>query len=197
MAQKKISDLSLGSAVDDSVNFAGDSGSQTYRFTGAQMKSYIQAQIADLMKSSKDVQNLGLVASVSGNALTIALKTLGAASDPSSSSPVKIGFRDSAAGTGAFSLVSATAATSLVISSGSTLGMTSAVAGIIYVYAINNGGTIELAASSKLFDEGSLQTSVAEGGAGAIPPINVTLMLDSEVLMRRVIRRQDTAVARL
>lgn len=35
------------------------------------------------------------------------------------------------------------------------------------------------------------------GGGGAMPPIDITLALDGEVLMRRVIRRQDTAVARL
>ena len=39
--------------------------------------------------------------------------------------------------------------------------------------AINNGGTIELAASSKIFDEGSVQTSTAEGGAGGADSASV------------------------
>jgi hypothetical protein len=173
MATKKISDLTLASAVTDTANFAGDDSSQTFRFTGAQIKSYIQAQIADLMKSSNDILNLGLAASVSGNALTIALKTLGGSSDPSSTSPVRIGFRGTTAGTGDSSLVSATAATSLVISSGSTLGMVSGKEGTIYVYALNNGGTVELAASRKLYDDGTLVTTTAEGGAGAADSASV------------------------
>ena len=37
----------------------------------------------------------------------------------------------------------------------------------IYVYAIDNAGTVELAVSSTLLDQGSLQTTTAEGGAGA------------------------------
>jgi hypothetical protein len=167
MATKKISDLTLASAVTDTAQFAGDDSSQTFRYTGAQMKSYIQAQIADLMKSSRDILNLGLAASVSGNALTIALKTLAAAADPSSTAPVKIGFRGTTAANGDSSLVSATAATSVVVSSGSTLGMTSAVEAFIYIYAINNAGTIELAVSRALYDDGSLVTTIAEGGAGA------------------------------
>lgn len=37
----------------------------------------------------------------------------------------------------------------------------------IYVYAIDNAGTVELAVSTALFDEGSRQSTTAEGGAGA------------------------------
>lgn len=167
MATKKISDLQVISAMADDVNIPGENTSQTYRVTGAQLKAYIQAQIADLMKQAKDLYNLGLMASVSGNALTIALKQLDGSSDPSSSAPVRVGFRGTTAANGDSSLVSATAATSLVISSGSTLGFSNGVAGKIYVYALNNGGTIELAASGSPWDEGTLQTTTAEGGAGA------------------------------
>jgi hypothetical protein len=173
MATKKISDLTLISAMADDVNIPGENTSQTYRVTGAQIKSYIQAQIADLMKSPQDLLNLGLAASVSGNALTISLKQLDGSSAPSSSAPVRIGFRGTTAANGDSSLVSATAATSLVISSGSTLGFTSALEGKIYVYALNNGGTIELAASGSPWDEGSLQSTTAEGGAGAADSGNV------------------------
>ncbi len=40
-AQKKITDLQLISAIDDSLSIPGDDGIQTYRFTPAQLKTYL------------------------------------------------------------------------------------------------------------------------------------------------------------
>lgn len=118
--------------------------------------------------SSYEISNLGLSASVTANALTIALKQADGTDPSSGASAVKIGFRNSTATTGQYSQVSATGATSLVISSGSTLGHVSGATEYIYVYAINNSGTIELAASTGLLiDNGSVVTTTAEGGAGA------------------------------
>lgn len=116
--------------------------------------------------SSYELSNLTLAASVGSSALTIALKNK-AGSDPSGGDPVKIGFRNATSATGTYSQVTATAATSLVISSGSTLGHESATARYIYVYAINNAGTIELAASASRYDDGTILSTTAEGGAGA------------------------------
>lgn len=186
MAQKRLSDLSLRSDFDDTVNLAGEDAAQTWRVTGAQIKSYIQAQIADLLRGSADIQNLGLVASVAGNALTVALKTYAAAADPSSTSPVKIGFRGTTAGTGDFSLISATAATSLVVSSGSTLGTISGVQTNLYVYAINNGGTIVLGISKFRFDDGELVSTTAEGGAGAAD--SATVMYSTSAVSSKACR---------
>jgi hypothetical protein len=117
--------------------------------------------------SSITIRNCALATSVGSSALTISLKQADGSSAPDSGGPCAISFRDSTSANGGYSVVSTTSATTLVISSGSTLGMTSAVAGTIYVYAINNAGTIELAASRTLFDDGTVQTSTAEGGAGA------------------------------
>lgn len=115
-----------------------------------------------------EINNLGLSASVSANALTIALKQSDGSTNPSAGSPVKVGFRSATSATGSYSEVSATSATSIVVSSGSTLGQVSGQPQYIYVYALNNAGTIELAVSgSNVFDEGSVQTTTAEGGAGA------------------------------
>lgn len=119
-----------------------------------------------------EIGNLALTTSVSANALTIALKTK-ALTDPSAANVVTIAFRNATLTTGDYSVVTATAATSLVISSGSTLGHTSTVANVIYIYAINNAGTIELGASSTLFDEGTVQSSTTEGGAGAATSLSV------------------------
>lgn len=116
---------------------------------------------------SDALQNVGLAASVAGNALTIALKQQDGSTDASAGSPIKIPFRSSTLTSGAVNLRSVTGALSVVVSSGSTLGHTSAQASAIYVYALDNAGTVELAVSSRRFEDNSLQTTTAEGGAGA------------------------------
>lgn len=129
--------------------------------------------------------NYTLTATVAANALTVALKTL-AGSDPSAGDPVTISFRNATLATGTFESVAATAATSVVVSSGSTLGQTSAVAEYVYVYAINNAGTIELAVStSKIRDEGERHSTTAEGGAGAA---------DSRTVLYSTTARTDKAI---
>ena len=117
-------------------------------------------------RGSASFSNLGLTATVAANALTIALKGADG-NDPSATNVVEASFRSATAATGTPLNRTATAATSLVISSGSTLGHASGVASYIYVYLIDNAGTIELAASSSLFDEGSRQSTTTEGGGGA------------------------------
>lgn len=124
--------------------------------------------------SSYEISNLGLSTSVSASALTIALKQSDGSTDPSTgASAVKVGMRSSTLTSGLYNQRSATAATSLVISSGSTLGQSSAVAATIWVYLIDNAGTLELAVSGTLFSENQVITTTAEGGAGAADSANV------------------------
>lgn len=112
------------------------------------------------------LSNIGLTATVAASALTIALKGADG-SDASSTSPVDIVFRSATATTGTPVIRSVTGALSVVVSSGSTLGTVSGVAGFVYVYAIDNAGTVELAVSgTNTFDQGSILTTTAEGGAG-------------------------------
>lgn len=116
--------------------------------------------------SSLELSNLGLSASVAGNALTINLVTSSGAT-PSALSPVRVAFRNATAGTGQYSRLSVTGSLSFTVSSGSTLGHQNGLPGYIYVYLVNNSGTPKLAVMSGPFiDEGSVQTTVAEGGAG-------------------------------
>jgi hypothetical protein len=112
------------------------------------------------------ITNVSLAASVGSSALTISLKGADG-NDPSSTNAVYASFRNSTAATGTFTERTATSGVSLTISSGSTLGHSSGNDHFIYVYLIDNAGTIELAASSCIFDEGSLVSTTAEGGAGA------------------------------
>lgn len=97
-------------------------------------------------------------ASVGSSALTI------------SASALSLDFRSTTAGSGTVTKVSGTPA-NLVISSGSTLGTTSAQLSRLAVLALNNAGTIELAvvnvASGLVLNETGLVSTTAEGGAGA------------------------------
>lgn len=116
--------------------------------------------------SSLDLKNLGISTSVGSNALTVALKTK-AGSDPSGGDAVSVGFRNATASTGTYNVRSVSSALSVTVSSGSTLGHMSNIATYIYVYLLDNSGTVELAVSSRLYDDGSIQSTTAEGGAGA------------------------------
>lgn len=136
---------------------------------GIQGKALVSAGSgAPIWSAPLDTQNLAISTSVGSNALTIALKTqLGA--DPSSTDFVTLPMRSTTATNGGHDVRTVSVATSLVISSGSTLGHTSAVEGIIYVYALWDTGStaVKLAASSTLYDTNKLATTTAEGGAGA------------------------------
>jgi len=126
------------------------------------------AVAASAPSSSYEISNLGLATSVSGNALTIALKQADGSSNPSTgASAVKVGMRSSTLTSGLYNQRSATAATSLVISSGSTLGQASAAPADLFIYLIDNAGTLELAASGTLYPEVGVISTTAEGGAGA------------------------------
>lgn len=112
--------------------------------------------------------NLGLQASVAASALTISLKGKDGA-DPSATNPVTIPFRNVTAATGTLSYLVVTTATSLVVSSGSTLGMTNDIASTLAIVAFNDAGTLRLGIinPTTLPITDSIGSSTAEGGAGA------------------------------
>jgi hypothetical protein len=103
-------------------------------------------------------------ASVAANALTI------------SASALTLDFRSTTLTSGTITTVTGTPA-NLVISSGSTLGTVNAIQSRIVVIALNNAGTIELAAvnisGGNQLDETNLISTTAEGGAGAADSANV------------------------
>lgn len=141
--------------------------------------------------------NARISPSVASSALTIALKG-NDGNDPSATNRVYIPFRSSTAGTGSLTWRSVTAALSTVISSGSTAGHASAQNHYIYVYALDNAGTVELAWSTLLYDDGSVQTTTAEGGAGAADSAttlySTTARTDVPIrLISRMLSNQTTA----
>jgi hypothetical protein len=112
-----------------------------------------------------EITNLSLAASVASNALTIAVKTK-AGANAAATDPIYVAMRDATAANGTWNRRSITAALSVTVSSGSTLGHSSSTDEPIYIYLIDNSGTLELAVSSRLYDDGSIVTTTAEGGAG-------------------------------
>ncbi|MFZ2276286.1 MAG: hypothetical protein WAW39_00750, partial [Prosthecobacter sp.] len=118
------------------------------------------------------IENLEISTSRSGNAETIAIKTA-AGTDPSASDKIRIGFRDATAGTGAYSVLDVTAAASIVVSSGSTIGATSATIFRLWLVAFNDAGTFRLGVIKCAMTDGVfglqdnvLESSTAEGGTG-------------------------------
>lgn len=118
------------------------------------------------------IQNGTIVESHAGNAVTFALKTLSGA-DPSSGNPVFMIFRDVTAATGDYVVRTITAALSVTVSSGSTLGTSNGVACRIWIGALDNAGTPELfvincVSGTGIYPLGQfpLITTTAEGGAG-------------------------------
>ena len=110
-----------------------------------------------LPAASKQIQPI--TASVAANALTLTLN------------PTTLDFRSPTLGSGTINTRTVAAAISLVISSGSTLGSSNGVQSDIVLLAIDNAGTVELAAVNLAggvnLDETTLISTTAEGGAGA------------------------------
>lgn len=127
--------------------------------------------IASTALSNDPFYNLSLSASVAASALTIAIKGADG-NDPSSTNPVIINFRSATATSGLTSQLTLTSATSLVISSGSTMGFTNAVIGRLWIVGFNDAGTFRLGAvnclngTSVFALRDGIYSSTAEGGSG-------------------------------
>jgi len=140
------------------------------------------------------IENLGITTSVGSNALTINIVQRDGSTPSTGNSAVRVAVRSTPVSTGLYNLRSITSALSLVVSSGSTLGHTSGFEHDIYVYLIDNAGTLELAVSQVLFDDAGLVTTVAEGGAGGADTNNVmySSTARTNVAFRVVARLQST-----
>lgn len=141
----------IASAVTATTQTAGDNSTKvaTTAFVLANTPSQIQP----------------ITASVSANALTVTLN------------PTKLDFRSATLTSGTVNTRQVGTAISLTISSGSTLGTVSAQQSRIAVLAIDNAGTVELAAVNLAggndLSETGLITTTAEGGAGGADTANV------------------------
>jgi len=120
------------------------------------------------------MMNGKIVASVAGNALTLALKTL-AGTDPQASDKVTIVFSDG-------TKREITAATSIVVSSGSTLGTLNSIPFRVWVTMFDDAGTLRMGVRQCYdhtnhfiagFNSSGIASSTAEGGAGAADSFGV------------------------
>lgn len=141
----------------EATTAAGSSG-QVLTSNGTSAPTY---QAAPTANNSYLLLNLGITDSVATNAMTIALKQADGSTDPAAGSgTVQVGFRNATATSGAYSIVSQTSALSIVIPSSATLGHTSAVNQYVWVYALNDAGTIDLCVSGvTYFNQASNQSS--------------------------------------
>ena len=146
---------------------------------------------------TNELSNLGLTATVAANALTFSLKGVDLAA-PSSTNPVTAAFRAATATVGAYAQRSITSALTFTISSGSTFGHRNGVELPFYIYLLDNSGTPELAVSSVIHDEGTLQSTTAEGGAGTAASASVLYSTTARTskpirLIARALSTQATA----
>lgn len=115
--------------------------------------------------SARAMKNVSFSWSVSGNALTCALKTE-AGNDPSTVDPCEFIFRSATLGAGSVSRVLVTSALSVTIPSSGTMGTVSGQPSNIWCAPILNAGVVELAVYNSLsgtnilgFNEGSVITT--------------------------------------
>ncbi len=115
-----------------------------------------------------------IVESHTGNAMTLAIKTL-AGTDPSASDIVYFVFRSATAATGNYTVIQITAALSITVSSGSTLGVpaTASTPFRLWLVAFNDAGTVRLGIINNVsginiypLGQFPIASSTAEGGVG-------------------------------
>lgn len=174
-----VTNLNSGTGANSGTTWFGDG---TWKATGTGTVTSITVDGLAITASGTAPPRFGyanatIAVSAAASALTIALKD-NAGSNPSATSPATFWFRDVTGTGGAWTALSATGAMSLVLSSGSTLGVTSSTAFRLWVVMFNDAGTLRLgvincaAATSTDIDIYPLNSSVpassiAEGGAGA------------------------------
>lgn len=142
-----------------------------------------QSILTAYQNTSYDIINAGIACSVASNALTISLKQLDASTDPSAGSPVFASFRSTTEANGSYTQASAIAATSLVVPSGGTLGMSNGIAKYLWVYLVNNAGTLVLGISGTRFDEGTVQSTTAiSNSSDSVSVIYTTSSLSNKAI---------------
>jgi len=160
---------------------------------GAGSVSSVNAQTgAVLLKSSEQIENLGLAFSVAASALTCALKQADGASDATASAPVYVGVRNATLTSGAFAQRSITGALSLTVPSTATLGHTSAVPGSLYWYLIDNAGTLELAVSATDFGRAGIASTTTIAGGSNTAATMYSATGRSNVPFRKIASTIDT-----
>ena len=138
------------------------------------------------------VYNCGMSFSVASSALTANVKQYDGATDPTAIAPVIVGMRSSTLSSGASNLRKITAATSLVVNSGATLGHANATAGNLHWYLIDNAGTPELAVSTTDFGSAGIITTTAITAGATSATIMYSTTARTGVAFRKIATSIDT-----
>lgn len=156
-------------AITADIPFAGFKLTGLGDATNATDAVNLQTGDARYVTTAPGMSNGTLVQSRTGNAETFALKTL-AGTDPSASNPVYFVFQD---GAGALVRRTVSAALSVTISSGSTMGAVNSTPFRLWVVAADDGGTVRLGVVKTVSGTNVMPlvgwaaySSTAEGGAG-------------------------------
>lgn len=161
-------------------------------------RALVNADVSGLLSQPFDLSNLGLSVSVATNVLTVALKQADGSTDPSASSAVRIGFRSATATSGAYAQRTVTSALSVnTVAAGASFGLVSGQAQYVHVYALDNAGAVELAlAGSRIFDEGSVQSTTAIGAGSTSSSVLYSTTARTNVPVRyigRILVNEATA----
>jgi len=182
-----------GTVLLPSYTFASDLDSGVYRIGANNIGVAVNAtKILDISTSGLNVigtvssngtafaplpQGVGMVngtivESHGSSAATFAIKTL-AGADPSASDIVYFVFRNTTPGTGNYTVIQVTAALSITITNGSTVGTTNSIPFKLWLVAFNDAGTVRLAfinnvSGTNIYPLGQfpVASSTAEGGSG-------------------------------
>jgi hypothetical protein len=159
MADKLITQLPLRDNFGDTVNLPGDDTIQTYRVTGAQIRSFLEPFYKDQMAL---IKNVGLQISTNAGAVTVALKQKNGTSDPTTGvNSTEISFRSNTITSPNRVIVAFDAALSLTVPSGATLGYANGARARVFVYGYHDGTNKGLAVCQGLLDETALHSIVA------------------------------------
>lgn len=127
----------------------------------------VETALATLgLLDNKAIYNLSPVFTFASNVLTMTLKNRSGGTLTTTAAAF-VGQRSSTLSDGGYNLRKISADVSVSISAGSTVGLTSAVAGWIHYYVIDNANVPEAAFSGSFFGFSGRVTTTAEGGAGA------------------------------
>lgn len=140
--------------------------SSTSQFEKYENGAWTSLGSVELPTSSNLIQNLGISTSVSGGALIINVTQKDGSTPTTGAGAVTVAMRNSTLTNGTYNVRQITGALSFSLQS--SLGHTSGVDHPIWVYLIDNSGTLEIAVSHVLVKrEVGIITTLAEGGGSA------------------------------
>lgn len=128
----------------------------------SQAPAAVSAQTA-----SYEITNLGIVATTAANDLTVSIVTSDGQT-PSTGNPIYIGTRNFNSTTGLYNRRSITSSLTFTTLAGNGYGMASTAIYDLYVYALDNNGTINLGMSLANFDEGIPQNVYTFGSTANV-----------------------------